>query len=53
MSRTNSKTLIDLLYESKETHGPRIYKNRSITAALFRSLDEFTRCLLIKLLSAK
>lgn len=46
-----SKKLIDILYESKESPGPRIYKNLSITAALFRSLGEFERSVIIKLLS--
>lgn len=48
-----TRTLVDLLYESKESPGPRIYKNRSITSALYRSLSEFERCLLMKLLSAQ
>jgi len=52
MSRTNSISLIDIFYESKESPGPRIYKNRSITSALFRSLSEFERCLIMKMLSA-
>jgi hypothetical protein len=51
MSKSSSKTLIDLLYECKESPGPRIYKNRSITSTLYRSLTEFQRSLLIKLLS--
>lgn len=47
----NSKRLVEILHESKESPGPRIYKNLSITAALYRSLGEFERSVLMKLFS--
>lgn len=47
----SSKKLIEILHESKESPGPRIYKNLSVTAALYRSLGEFERSVIMKLLS--
>ena len=46
-----SKKLIEILHESKESPGPRIYKNPSVAAALYRSLSEFERSVVMKLLS--
>jgi len=47
-----AKTLLNLLQEGEEGVGPRIYAYRSITAALFRSLEAFEQSLIIKLLSS-
>lgn len=52
MPRKTNKQFLDVLSESVESIGPRIYKFQSMSVGFFKSLSEFHQNLVLKLLCA-